>query len=98
MQWSPDSEFLAVVLEKRRGEGAAETVQLWKRSNWKWYLKKELRYDLEVVDLHACLVSFRGYGRASHSHVAACGAGSCHACVGQGQASGFDRGHLDGRF
>ena len=51
IQWSPDSELLALVLAPAApgsgGDPAAHgqqtaAVQVWQRSNWHWYLKQEL--------------------------------------------------------
>ena len=49
LQWSPDSELLAVVLQvpangpALRDAGTPQgMVQIWQRSNWHWYLKQEL--------------------------------------------------------
>jgi len=39
--WSPDSELIAVSLVEEASEST--TVQLWRRSNWHWYLQAELR-------------------------------------------------------
>ena len=36
--WSPDSEVLAIGLA-----GGPPSVQLWRRANWHWYLKREVR-------------------------------------------------------
>ena len=61
LAWSPDSEILAVVLgppppaadeDSGDGGGAAAAaaggwrVQLWRRSNWHWYMKQELPFPL----------------------------------------------------
>ncbi|KAL4852847.1 Elongator complex protein 1 [Chlorella vulgaris] len=44
LAWSPDSEFLAVVLSGEDEHGLPQQVlQLWHRSNWHWYLKAERR-------------------------------------------------------
>ena len=40
LAWSSDSELLAVHLSAETGQA----VQLWRRSNWHWYLKQELRF------------------------------------------------------
>lgn len=39
LQWSPDSEFLAIV----SSDCVCRKAQLWTRSNWHWHLKYELR-------------------------------------------------------
>ncbi|KAL4420046.1 hypothetical protein ABPG77_007485 [Micractinium sp. CCAP 211/92] len=45
LAWSPDSEFLAVVLREDWEHNLPQQVlQLWHRSNWHWYLKAERRY------------------------------------------------------
>ncbi|BDA44195.1 Elongator complex protein 1 [Coccomyxa sp. Obi] len=50
LKWSPDSEFLAIVLSSG-GDKADQAedleqqehrVQVWQRSNWHWYLRQEL--------------------------------------------------------
>jgi hypothetical protein len=45
LQWSPDSELLALVLQAPAAGAASPNqaaVQIWQRSNWHWYLKQEL--------------------------------------------------------
>ena len=56
LQWSSDSELLAVHLASevpsgRQGEGnepltqgESHSLQVWQRSNWHWYLKQEWRH------------------------------------------------------
>ena len=45
--WSPDSELLAasLVIDDDGGDtpSSSSVVQLWRRSNWHWYLQAELR-------------------------------------------------------
>ncbi|KAK9915662.1 hypothetical protein WJX75_002381 [Coccomyxa subellipsoidea] len=51
MEWSPDSEFIALVLSSTVSEAGPKEdedlqqhrVQIWQRVNWHWYLKQELR-------------------------------------------------------
>ena len=63
MQWSPDSELLALVLSPAEpssrdptteDESAQQTavVQVWQRSNWHWYLKQELAWCEGAAGLH----------------------------------------------
>jgi IKI3 family len=59
MDWSVDSEMLALVVAQTAGAGSggpeADTspsqqwVQVWRRSNWHWYLKHEARHDAAEV-------------------------------------------------
>lgn len=46
LRWSVDSDLLAVGL---REESGTDKVQLWHRSNYHWYLKRELRYPGQQV-------------------------------------------------
>ena len=40
MEWNADSNLLAIAL--REGNNAPDKVQLWHRSNYHWYLKREI--------------------------------------------------------
>ncbi|CAK0773220.1 hypothetical protein CVIRNUC_004042 [Coccomyxa viridis] len=45
MSWSPDSQLLAVAICTPGRDGSAadsSRVQVWQRSNWHWYLKREI--------------------------------------------------------
>ena len=46
IQWSPNSEILAVLLKFQEAE--LPVLQLWFRGNYHWYLKQELKYDQRV--------------------------------------------------
>jgi IKI3 family len=55
MDWSVDSEMLALVVAQSPAAGSnspkadrppsQQWVQVWRRSNWHWYLKHEARHD-----------------------------------------------------
>ncbi|KAF2071926.1 hypothetical protein CYY_006763 [Polysphondylium violaceum] len=49
MQWSPDSEILALQLVLE--DSGKSVIQLWHRSNYYWFLKQELQYDSEVCHM-----------------------------------------------
>ena len=56
MSWSADSELLAVLLQL----AGKQLLQLWHRSNWHWYLKREEHFPLQLVrapahELQSCL-------------------------------------------
>jgi elongator complex protein 1 len=66
LHWSPDSELLAAVLVHPAAAVAAgaggcdggppasqRTLQLWHRSNWRWYLAYERRF-VDCAGLHVC--------------------------------------------
>ncbi|KIK60852.1 hypothetical protein GYMLUDRAFT_244010 [Collybiopsis luxurians FD-317 M1] len=40
--WSPDSNVLAVWIERDTAEGGGDVVQLWTTGNYHWYLKQEI--------------------------------------------------------
>lgn len=46
IQWNPSSDLLAILLENSSSE---YYVQLWSRSNYQWYLKKNLVFGKKVV-------------------------------------------------
>ncbi len=56
MQWSYDSEILALVLMRQGGEQqfARYSVQLWRRSNWHWYLLREEQHDGSTMPPIVC--------------------------------------------
>jgi hypothetical protein len=59
MDWSVESEMLALVVAQPAAAGNASPaaskspqhhwVQVWRRSNWHWYLKHETRHTAEEV-------------------------------------------------
>ena len=49
MSWSADSELLAVLLRT----GGRQLLQLWHRSNWHWYLKREEHFPPHTVRVGA---------------------------------------------
>ncbi|GMH34369.1 hypothetical protein BSKO_02203 [Bryopsis sp. KO-2023] len=53
MEWSPDSQLLAVVLENSNDE-KKWTLQVWKRNNWRWYLKYESLWASSYHGLRVC--------------------------------------------
>jgi IKI3 family len=58
MDWSIDSEMLALVVAQSPDINTTAAsrspqqhwVQVWRRSNWHWYLKQEARHDAEEVN------------------------------------------------
>eukprot|EP01132_Coremiostelium_polycephalum_P004274 gene4274-5347_t len=48
IQWSSDSEILAIELEQLDGENKS-VLQLWHRSNYYWFLKNEFHYDGQTI-------------------------------------------------
>ncbi|KAK9808650.1 hypothetical protein WJX72_001296 [[Myrmecia] bisecta] len=68
MQWSHDSELLAVAVRvpsTADGRPSVVHVQIWHRSNWHWYLKLEWRYahsgrmvlrwdEVAAMQIHLC--------------------------------------------
>jgi IKI3 family len=69
MDWSVDSEMLAMVVARSTATGSGSPaaanglprqhwVQVWRRSNWHWYLKHEARHDAKEV----CSVVLSGAG------------------------------------
>ena len=62
MNWSPDSELLAVILSpssdhlsSHEHTQSIRILQLWHRSNWHWYLKYEQQYN-DTRGLSCCWV------------------------------------------
>ena len=53
MEWSPNSQLLSIVLEDGSTGSVEHVVQVWCRSNWKWYMKWARRYKgLKTVATH----------------------------------------------
>eukprot|EP00210_Caulerpa_lentillifera_P000488 g471.t1 len=48
MKWSIDSQLLAVILSNENNR----KLQIWRRSNWHWYLKFEKWFEKEFEFLH----------------------------------------------
>ena len=74
MDWSVDSEMLALVVAQTAAAGSGgptadrsqgqQWVQVWRRSNWHWYLKHEARHDpAEVRVARFWSASVRGANR-----------------------------------
>lgn len=64
MEWSVDSEMLALVVVQPPGScgGGGDVsakpqhcVQVWQRSNWHWYLKHEARHEAGQVSYWRCI-------------------------------------------
>jgi IKI3 family len=50
LQWSGDSEYLAMLIDQSEGVMRhLQKMQLWIRRNWKWYLKLERHFDDDEV-------------------------------------------------
>lgn len=48
LQWSSDSELLALVVDSGGGAGGL-ALQVWRRGNWHWDLKHEMRFPFAQV-------------------------------------------------
>jgi hypothetical protein len=48
LQWSADSELLALSVDSGE-EGGGVALQVWRRGNWHWDLKHEMRFPFAQV-------------------------------------------------